>query len=515
VGAPEHGLAQRVGGAAAGSDPRRRTLVLYDSTGEWSWLGEAYAVQTANLVSHGSGYVMHPVAEYRAGELSGYTGVVYVGSTYDEPLPLSFLDDVLAGSRPVLWMNDNIWQLAQRAPDFAAAYGWSPQAFETDQTTTVTYKDVELKRDPLAVPSGLLRTAIYHPDKATVLATATRSDGSTLAWAVRSPNLTYIGEIPFSYVGPDDRYFAAADLISGIANPAGRDRHRALVRVEDVGPDADPGQLRAIADYLHSRNVPFTVASYPVYVDPNGVNNGGVPRRIRLAEAPEVVDALRYMRARGGTILMHGYTHQYAGLSNPYNGVSADDFEFYRAHIDGHDNVAYDGPVAEDSTSWAAGRVTAASAEFAAAGLAPPTIFEPPHYAASAVDYKVFNSRFGVRYDRGFYAAGWCQSGTCGSGTPDYAKTYGQYFPYLVRDVYGSAVVPEDLGNIEPTPLNNHPTRRPADILASAHRLTVVRDGVQSFFYHPYLGTDDLARTVEGIQGMGYQFVDAATIMRG
>jgi hypothetical protein len=37
---------------------------------------------------------------------------------------------------------------------------------------------------------------------------------------------------------------------------------------------------------------------------------------------------------------------------------------------------------------------------------------------------------------------------------------------------------------------NNHPPRLPADIFASADRNLVVRDGMASFFYHPYLGTD-------------------------
>ena len=27
-------------------------LVLYDTTGQWGWLGEIYGIMTANLVSH-------------------------------------------------------------------------------------------------------------------------------------------------------------------------------------------------------------------------------------------------------------------------------------------------------------------------------------------------------------------------------------------------------------------------------------------------------------------------------
>ena len=42
------------GGAAPGAKATQKTLVLYDNTGPWAWLGEAYAVQTGNLVSHGS-----------------------------------------------------------------------------------------------------------------------------------------------------------------------------------------------------------------------------------------------------------------------------------------------------------------------------------------------------------------------------------------------------------------------------------------------------------------------------
>ncbi|KAA2258836.1 DUF2334 domain-containing protein [Solihabitans fulvus] len=501
--------------AAPGASAAQRTLVLYDTTGQWGWLGEAYAVEAANLVSHGSAYVLHPVATYTAGELANYTGAVYVGSTYDEPLPLAFLDDVLSGSRPVLWMNDNIWQLTQRAANFSTQYGWNWVQFDFGNSTTVTYNNVALQRDPLAAPSGLLQTQVVDATRATVLATASGGSGGTMPWAIRGGNLTYVGEIPFSYVGPSDRYFAAADLTSQLANPATPSRKRALVRIEDVGADADPADLRAVADYLYSQRVPFTVAVISQYLDPNGVNNNGVPVSTSLAQAPDVASALRYMRARGGTLLMHGYTHQYSNVANPYDAVSADDFEFYLAHIDDANNVIYDGPVPEDSASWAQNRVNSSKLNFLMAGLPAATIFEPPHYAASAVDYTVFAANFGVRYDRGLYFGGWCPAGACGTGTPNYAEIYGQYFPYLVRDIYGSAVVPEDLGNVEPEPFNNHPPRLPADILASAAAAAVVRDGVQSFFYHPYLGTAYLQQIVTGIKGMGYQFVSAATVAAG
>lgn len=508
-------LAPNAFNGAPGANAAQNTLVLYDSTGQWAWLGEAYAVMAANLVSHGSKYTLHTAVTYAAGELNNYTGLVYVGSTYGEPLPTAMLDDVLATTKPVLWINDNIWQLAARSPNFGAQYGFTPGFFDFSNALTVTYKGVAIQRNALAVPSGLLPTTIVDPTKASAVAVATNDTGGTLNWATTGGNLTYIGEIPFSYIGMNDRYLIAADLIGKVSNPSMPARKRALVRIEDVNATDDPAALRAIADYLSSKGVPFTVAVIPYYNDPNGVYNNGVPQFIHLSQARGVVSALKYMQSKGGTILMHGYTHQYSNVDNPYTGVSADDFEFYRSHISTDNYVIYDAPPSQDSASWAQGRITKGLLEFAAAGFLAPTIFEPPHYAASTIDYKVFNSMFAARYDRGLYAGGWCPNGACGTGTPDYTKIYGQFFPYLVRDIYGTVVIGEQLGNVETEAFNHNPPRFPADILASANVNTVVQDSVQSFFFHPYLDISYLKQIVEGLQGMGYTFVPANTIKQG
>ena len=494
---------------APGSPADRSTLVLYDDGGSWGWLGEAYALQSAQLASHGGAYTFHPVRTYTAGEMTGYSAVVYVGSTYDEPIPVAFLDDVLAGGRPVLWMNFNIWQLVARAPDFAARFGFQPQFIDFSSQVAVAYKGAELTRSPEAWNNGLLQISVTDPLLATVLAQAKRDDGVYSPWAVRGGNLTYIGEIPFSYVGPDDRYLAAADLIAQQANPNGPDRKRALVRIEDVGPDADPAELRAIADLLYARRIPFSVAVYPVYKDPNGAYNGGVPVTVKMSRAPAVVSALRYMQARGGTLIMHGYTHQYEARLNPYTGTSADDFEFYLSHVDADDYVRYDGAVPLDSARWTDQRLANGLNEFTAAGLGKPTIFEFPHYAGSALDYQRVRLKFTTRYDRGLYAANWCPGGNCGTGTPDYTRIHGQYFPFLVRDIFDTIVIPESLGNIELEAANHHPPRYPADILATAQRNAVVKDGVLSFFFHPYVPVSYLGQVVDGIRGQGYQFVSA------
>ncbi len=489
-----------VSGAGLGA---RSTLVLYDSTGPYAWLGEAYAQQTANLVSHFGTWTALPVGSYTSGRSSQFDATVYIGSTYDEPLPQAFLDDAKVLAKPLVWIYNNIWQLTAADPTFQARTGLTWEAFDLSPVAGVRYKETLLHRSP-DNKAGILRVSVTGG--ARVLAEAERSDGSRFPWAVRAGNLTYIGEVPFSYVDHGDRYLAVADLLFDVLQPAAAQRQRALVRLEDVGPDADPVALTAMADYLAAEGVPFSVAVYPRYADPKGVYNGGTPELYDLKDAPAVVTALKHMQSKGGTLVLHGYTHQYGELANPYTGVSGDDFEFYTAHVDAADRVVYDGPVPGDSARWVNGRLDAASRALSAVGLTVPTVFEFPHYAGSALDYKTVGARFPRRYDRGLYFAGQFSGGAI-----DHTRLHGQYFPYPVRDVYGTVVVPENIGNVTEA-YNQHPARTPADLVQTARLNKVVRDGYASFFYHPYLGIAGLKAVVDGVRAEGYTFVPSSSV---
>ena len=140
--------------------------------------------------------------------------------------------------------------------------------------------------------------------------------------------------------------------------------------------------------------------------------------------------------------------------------------------------------------------------DLAKVGLPAARFWNTPHYAASATDYKAFASMFSARVDRGLDF----ESILTGQveGTSPYV---GQIFPYVVTDVYGQRVLPENMGNYEPEAFNNHPPRLAPDLVAAAAANLVVRDSYASFFYHPYLGVDALRQIVDGVRGLGYQFV--------
>jgi uncharacterized protein YdaL len=494
--------------SAAGVDAASAltVLVLYDTTGPWGELGELYAIGATNLVSHFGNWTAKPATAYTCGDLARYSAAIYLGSTFDEPLPTCLLDDVLASTHPVIWTYYNIWQLAARSPTFGTTYGWTPGDLDFSAIPEVDYKGRVLTRYA-ANADGILGVTVADTAKATVLATAKRSDGTTLPWAVRSGQLTFVTEIPFSYMTESDRYLVFADLLFDALAPATAERHRVVLRLEDINPSDDVSQVQAVAQYLSSQHIPFGFGVIPQYEDPLGFYNNGTPVQTRLDQAPALVTVLQYMASHGGVEVMHGYTHQWDATINPYTGVTADDNEFYRVIENPDDSLNYVGPVTEDSLAWAGGRLDTGKADFTRARLAVPTIFEVPHYAGSVNTYRAIATRFTSRWERSLYFTGLFRG-----GAPDYTQPFGQLFPYPVRDAYGTRVLPENLGNIEPTAFHIYPPRLPADIIAAGEKNLVVRDGVAGFYFHCFFDIQYLKDTIAGLRALGYTFVSPGSL---
>jgi uncharacterized protein YdaL len=486
------------------------TLVLYDTTGQWGWLGELYAIMSANLASHFGSWTAMPVVSYTSGTLKEYTAGIYIGSTYGEPIPNAFLDDVYGTTIPVIWAYDNIWQLTARYPGFSSVYGWNWWEFDFSSVAEVNYPlppstrpTQQLKRYA-ANAAGIMNYASISSN-VTVLANCVRSDSSTFPWALRStgPNggsLTYIGENPLVYLSEGDRYLAFCDLLFDALAANTPVQHRALVRLEDIDPTYNTATLKSVGSWLKSQNVPFGFQIIPYYLDPLDAN--GLGTNITLQSNPAMVSMIKYLQSQGGTMMCHGYTHQYDSVANPYSGVTGDDCEFYRITMNRDYSLNFQGPVAEDSLAWAESRFSAAQQLYKAAGFTMPQFVTFPSYAASATDYAAANGFFTTATERRLYFTGLL------SGQPiNYTQFAGQYMPYTVRDVYNMKVLADTLGGIEPQPYFSYPARLPADIIADAQRNLVVRDGWASFFYHTYDSISYLKQTVTGLKSLGYTFV--------
>ena len=532
-------------------------LVLYDApaASPYAKLGRAYAIMLANLLGRwDSPVVTQPVETYRAGTISGYRATFYLGSHYDNPLPAALLADLSTTSNPVVWFRHNLWQFSQTTGlDLASRFGFrfvsnrglegDPAAATPDFFDTVHYRGQALTKyyafDPAAnqvfADPDIGLTEVVDPGRVRVHAEIeNRANRQRAPYALQAGNFWYVADMPFSYIGPRDRYLAVADLLHEVmgTHPAELSGPRqALVRLEDVSAITEPAHLATLAALMQqwqdpatgaAAQIPFSIALISRYRDPLGVYNGGVAQEIRLRNARALRTALNDALARGGRLVMHGWSHQYSNVRNPWSGVSGDDFEFW--------DIVGNRPLPKDALRDWRSYIDAGIKELTGSGYSA-FAFEMPHYRASPRAYRAVAERFRVGYERVHYYTSESPVLDPTSSARDFAV--GQFFPYPIkRDWYGRKVLPENLGNIEYDisaidPSSNlsygwEELARNAEVLQA-----VVRDGTASFFFHPFwLGTfvrpdgsvypidalGDLRRLLSAINALGFRFVDPTTL---
>jgi len=498
-------------------------LILHDSSGPFGWVGGLHARLLANLLGHFDlPLQIMPVENYPAGAIGRSRAVFYLGSTYNNALPAAFKQEALATTKPVCWFKYNLWQISSGTPSlFEAKNGFRFDYLDQAGYGVVRYKGETFGKSQLDPELG--RTTVLNSAVALAVAWACQEGSDNcLPYIVRGGNFWYVADTPFSFMGEEDRYVVFADVLHDILGIDHEENHRALIRLEDIDPTQSPEVLQVAADYLNSEGVPFLVSLIPVYTDPLGYYEHGTATTVALSEAAPFQQALRHLVDQGGQIVLHGYTHQYRDLPNPYTGVSGDDYEFFRVTLDAQGDVAEYHPVPEDSHKWAQSRVHAARRELKRAGFSA-AAWETPHYAASATDSIVFGANFPLTIQRVLYFDGAGHlMGKPGHGPhkrgmfDSGSRLAGQFFPYVIeQDIYGQKIVPENLGNVDPTVNSSGtPTRLPADMIRIARKNKVVRDGWASGFFHPFLEPALLRELVQGIKAEGYTYVRLTRDMR-
>jgi uncharacterized protein YdaL len=510
-----------------------KTLILYDAPPgtEFEKLGLGYAIMLRNLLGHFDGTVdMLPVENYTAGKVNAYDATFYLGAYYGNTLPAAFKSDAATTQKTFVWFKYNIWDLAwDAAYNFQSTRGFgfsglrglnavptasnpAPGFFDTvsyKNKPFVKYYQFNAATGTVNADPDIGVTAVTDPAKAAAVVNVSNpKTGEVAPYVVRSGKFWYFADMPFSYIGPRDRYLVLSDMLHDILGINHPESHKALVRLEDVGALVSVQAMKTLTDYLHGKNVPFSIATIPYYVDSLGAYNGGTPMYVPLAQATNLKKALNYAKGKGAEIVMHGYTHQYGKMKNPHTGVSGDDYEFW--------NIVANSPVAEDSTSWVLGRLNAGVKDLIDNGFSP-VAWEAPHYHGSAISSRAAASVFTTTYQRVVYFTADKPNFNAATGK-DFGV--GQIFPYVIKkDYYGQRVLPESLGNIEydirtidPTSNYNYTWQ---DIVTNAEYGKTVRDGYASFFFHPFWlepelgvpGFADFQKLVDGITALGYTWI--------
>ena len=407
--------------------------------------------------------------DYQAGECSKFDFVFFVGFSNDCQPPTLFLDDAYHYKGVLTWLNTGLVAFNARH-NLKEKYGFVPVRFDSllgfNSVVALDKNERFTKGD-----GNLTLLEIFDHHKVNVLAEAFAPKHLVMPYAIHSRNLYYFADMPFAYMSSTDRYLFFAEKLHDILGQEHQEYHPALIRIEDVDPTEDPDKIRKIADLLYSEHVPFLVAVVPFYVDPE--NN----ERISMSDRPDMVDALRYAETHGGTIVMHGVTHQ-------YHGVTTNDFEFW----DGTNNR----PIANDNANFVEQRIETGVEELMRNGIYP-IAWETPHYGASAVDYGEIGKIFSTAVEQRLVMNN---------------LDYSQFFPYeIYHDMYGERIIPENLGYV-PLGTDQEEEKAVQDILEGARKNLYVRDGYATAFFHPFMPIGLLKQIIDGIRDLGYTYID-------
>ena len=442
-------------------DATAAAVVYYDGKPNPRADSYIHALFLQNLLTHFNlRSSLVPLDEYKRGQLEDYRAGFLIVSSINTKIPPALLADIRATDHPFAWLGGHIDQLLV-TPEARRHYGFSFVEYRKD----LDYRSVLYKQTSLIKPEpDLSIVSIQDPKTAEVMATAINEKKVSSPYVVKSGNFWFFADKPLSYMGEGTRYLVLADLLHDILGINHASDMRAMVRIEDVSIDDDPDDLVRIAHWLSDRHIPFQMAIIPIFRDP------AHSLEIRLGDRKSTVDAIHDMIALGGTPIMHGITHQ-------VHGLSGDEYEFW----DELGNKRIGG----DSAEFVNRRLRLGFAECFNNDIYP-VAFEVPHYGASEIDYRTLGQAFSLFYDRPMVV-------------PD--DTTAQMVPYPVVDQYGRHIVPETLGFLpeeDPDPLK---------LIQYARTMRVVRDGIASFYFHPFLKQRLLEQVIQGIGALGYHFI--------
>jgi uncharacterized protein YdaL len=443
--------------------PAADVLIIHDSLPGSLPSGVVIGNNILDLLGHfGLKGALVSFNDYKTGELKRHRFVIVLGvDDRKSECPPQLVADIRSTSIPVFWIEKHLGEIANA--EFSKNIGFRAAASGVpSRATSVNYKGKSLpKADPTIFPVEIL-----DKSKIEVKATASSGSGAMMPYVLRSGSFWYCADSPFAYTEEGDRYLVFCDLLHDFLSIPHQEERKALLRLEDISIDDDMDDLRDLADYLHERNVPFQISLIPIFRDP--ADNS----EVFLSDRPAFVRTIQHMVSKGGLVVLHGVYHQYNSALR-----SADDYEFW--------DDAAGKPIQGDSPDLVKNRLRLGLEECFKNGIYPVT-WETPHYGASALDYQTFARFFSTSYESVL--------------SLDNSES-GHAFPYPSLDRYGRLIIPECLGYI------NAEKPDPDRLVANADRLQVVRDGVASFFFHPFLDRTYLERAIDGIEKLGYKFI--------
>lgn len=252
-----------------------------------------------------------------------------------------------------------------------------------------------------------------------------------------------------------------------------------FIRLEDIHPLVNPQHVQDITDRLYEKNIPFMMAVIPVYTNPD------TGKKHHFSDSPKLLKVLKEAQKKGGSIVLHGYTHQFR------DSETGEGFEFWDVehntpiYAEAHkhfelkeeadfqsasDYEAYMNKLIKFESDYIHSKITKGVQELTNLGLYP-LAFEAPHYTMSQNGYRLLSEHFSTYVGQVQLSD---QDWEIMSTTPYVSKP---------TFLHGMELIPETLGYVRPDDQD-----AVKNIMKKSQEIQSFEDGLLGVFYHPYLG---------------------------
>jgi len=406
-------------------------------------------------------------------DTQNYTHILYMG-LHEKQLSKELIKKLTEFAGPVFLIWKNSEQLQKRF-DF----------FEIEGEILVHAAHLESNGAEQKFEAKLLAEKVQLRKGAETLVSGTDLNGMDQPIIIKKGNSYYYALD--SLFNPNDYFLSEALFDFFDAEPS--EKHQKYLRLEDIHPKADADQLMEIAKFLNEKKIPYMIALIPVYIDPN------TKKEMHLKDAPKLVKTLKYMQDHGGSVILHGYRHQYRHME------TGEGFEFWdvdrdRPILQSRDELpqtrkdfssdqAYEafikkGKQFEDK--YVKEAIRNGLQETTAHKLYP-LAFEAPHYAMSEEGYQILSQYFSTYV------------GQVQLSNDTWKQGYAPLYTSTPSFFNGMRLIPETVGYV----MSDDPQSIP-NMEEKGNNLIPFSDSMVGGFYHPYLGIKRLKELVASFE---------------
>lgn len=233
------------------------------------------------------------------------------------------------------------------------------------------------------------------------------------------------------------------------------------------------------------------MAVIPVYTNPE------TGKRYHFSDSPKLLKILKQMQQDGGSVVLHGYTHQFR-MSETGEGfefwdveqnmpiyADADESFTLRSESDFSSKTKYEQYILQlqkFESEYTRRKINRGIQEMVNYGLYP-LAFEAPHYTMSQHGYEVVSDYFSTYV------------GQIQLSDEDWEVM--DTTPYITSPqfLHGIELIPETMSYVKPNDPNSI-----EKMMRRANNYKKTTDGVLGAFYHPYLGADRFIEVIERME---------------